>query len=445
MNEIVTTEILAEGNCFEQNETEIVIKVNNNNAILKKCKNIYSPGEEIVSPLYFNNITEYNLQKEYTSKIIKKLKLSKLKNTINPKLEKKSIVKITSDEEILTEGNCFKQETEICFKMKEVDSVLVKKQLNYKITNTEEYIHHRKNVYKTTIDKVEYQSDININDITLFFENNSRKENDSSNSKREDIIFFILSGKIPGEWLINCKKWYKIYTELNKIMNILTNYRKYKITKKGGRKSNHDFELEIESSNNIETINLEFKHNCNKICNLPQFANISCEFFVDKKYSEFFYDNYIEKIYDIYNEIERIDKMSYMKYVHGTNYGNNFFKQLYDYDNINDVKKREKQKLVKKSIQEYLNIVKLDIDAINKKLLEQNNKVFILWDKKREIFIKEQFNKKDITITRYSHIKNNNTIVLNTESDKTVNMLLRWKNRIGILNPAWQISLKLLK
>jgi hypothetical protein len=69
----------------------------------------------------------------------------------------------------------------------------------------------------------------------------------------------------------------------------------------------------------------------------------------------------------------------------------------------------------------------------------------MLWDKKRETFIKEQFDKKDITITRYSHIKNNNTIVLNTESNKTVNMLLRWKNRIGILNPAWQISLKLLK
>jgi len=328
--------------------------------------------------------------------------------------------------------------------MKGVDSVLVKNKLNFKTTNIDELITPR-NVYKNTFDKKDYNKNININDITLFFENNDRKKNDINNSKREDIIFLILSGKVPSEWLKYCKKWDKIYTELNKFMNVLTNYRKYKIIKKGGRKSNYDFELEIINSNDIEMINLEFKHNCDKICNLPQFANISCQYFVDKTYSEFFYDNYIEKIYDIYNDIARIDKTLYMKHVHTTNSSHSFFKQLYDYDNINDVKKREKQKLVKKSIQEYLNIVKLDIDSINKKLLEQNNKVFILWDKKREIFVKEQFNKKDITVTRYSHIKNNNTIVLNTETNKTVNMLLRWKNRIGILNPAWQISLKLLK
>jgi len=95
MNEIISIEVLAEGSCFKEDETEIVIKVNNNNSILKKCQNTYSPGEEIASPLYFNNITEYNLQKEYTSKIIKKLKLSKLKNTINIKPEKKSIDIIT--------------------------------------------------------------------------------------------------------------------------------------------------------------------------------------------------------------------------------------------------------------------------------------------------------------------------------------------------------------
>ena len=35
-----------------------------------------------------------------------------------------------------------------------------------------------------------------------------------------------------------------------------------------------------------------------------------------------------------------------------------------------------------------------------------------------------------------------NTIVCSTKSDTKVNMLLRWRNHAGILNPAWQISLK---
>ena len=68
-----TVEILAEGECFKEHENEIIIKVNNDTAILKKSGNIYSSGEELPSPLYFNDITSFNLRKEYTSKKIKKI------------------------------------------------------------------------------------------------------------------------------------------------------------------------------------------------------------------------------------------------------------------------------------------------------------------------------------------------------------------------------------
>ena len=84
-----TVEILAEGECFKEHENEIIIKVNNDTAILKKSENIYSSGEELPSPLYFNDITSFNLRKEYTSKKIKKIKSLKINVKITEKCKNK--------------------------------------------------------------------------------------------------------------------------------------------------------------------------------------------------------------------------------------------------------------------------------------------------------------------------------------------------------------------
>lgn len=66
LNSDETVEILAEGRCFKENENEIIIKVNNNDTILKKT-DIYTSGEGI-SPLYFIDVSFFNSRKEYTSK-----------------------------------------------------------------------------------------------------------------------------------------------------------------------------------------------------------------------------------------------------------------------------------------------------------------------------------------------------------------------------------------
>jgi predicted secreted protein len=45
---------------------------------------------------------------------------------------------------------------------------------------------------------------------------------------------------------------------------------------------------------------------------------------------------------------------------------------------------------------------------------------------------------------KFHSIKNGNTIVLQSAANPstTFHLLLRWRNHKGILNPAWQISLK---
>lgn len=101
-------ETLAEGKCFKSEETEIYIKVNNANAILfkgqslsKNDRMIYSEGEELPVPTYFNKITEFNMKKEYTLKKINKLKelqdFKKSKNDIkNKEIPKETLLDIVN-------------------------------------------------------------------------------------------------------------------------------------------------------------------------------------------------------------------------------------------------------------------------------------------------------------------------------------------------------------
>jgi hypothetical protein len=44
-------------------------------------------------------------------------------------------------------------------------------------------------------------------------------------------------------------------------------------------------------------------------------------------------------------------------------------------------------------------------------------------------------------LTHVEGVKNGNTIVVVSKAGTKHNMLLRWKNHLGILYPAWQISL----
>ena len=149
------------------------------------------------------------------------------------------------------------------------------------------------------------------------------------------------------------------------------------------------------------------------------------------------YFSQIEKLYDIVKPTRE----EYIKYIHCSKYSNHlFFETLYDVEDFDLNKKKEKKKIVNESIFEYLEIVKINFDDLTNKLQEtQYNKFFILWNKKD--FIIDKINENELKILNIIEIKNKNTLVLKTNSNTQIKMLLRWKNHAGILYPAWQISL----
>jgi len=157
---------------------------------------------------------------------------------------------------------------------------------------------------------------------------------------------------------------------------------------------------------------------------------------------------YIPNICKLYN-IQVPEKEKYLKYIHTTNYSNlsGFSDYLYEHDkkcNKKCMNCNKRIEYVRKSIETFLNTNTksiIDIPCLNKKFLEtQQDKIFFCWDMNN--FNIDYISNKELNCLTINNIKNNNTIVLNTESASRIHMLLRWKNHLGVLLPAWQIKLK---
>lgn len=268
---------------------------------------------------------------------------------------------------------------------------------------------------------------IRIEDIYLFYIINKKEDNDSNNRIRENIIYGILSNSINEEWYLKEEKWREIKKSLiNTIIDT-----DFKIELKGGRNCNYDFIINEKK--------IEFKYNCSSITKYPQFLSINSNNFIkDDGYSAYFYDNYLDKIANLI-KIPLPDKNSYLKHVHNNNYNSlPFFTEL----KANETKiKEEKKKIVIESIHKYLkeNLI-LDISAINNYFREkEKDKYYLLF--KNGKFNYDYIKKDELEIIDIKEIKNKNTLILNTKSNSYISMLLRWKNHLGILFPAWQISL----
>ena len=104
---------------------------------------------------------------------------------------------------------------------------------------------------------------------------------------------------------------------------------------------------------------------------------------------------------------------------------------------------KEKQKLTAQSITQWLeeNYKKLDLEELSKEFIRsQENKVFLLWNK--DTFTIDKFEKDELeVITIIGLNKQKNSIIVNSKKIQ-YSMLLRWKNHLGVLKPAWQISMK---
>ena len=288
---------------------------------------------------------------------------------------------------------------------------------------------------------------IKIEDINMFYDTKQlKKDNDKNNKIRESILLHIGNNKIPEEWFSN-EKWSKLKESFINITKSLISddYDHITVEQKAGRNFNYDFIINFidKSDKLIVSRNVEFKYNCESITKCPQFLNrASKEFVKSYCYAEFFYDNYIKEICVLADipEEEIIDKATYMKYIHNMKCDIDFFKKLRNKEK--EIKKAKKE-VVDRSIYEYLLYfanIEIDIEAINTYLSErQSDKHYILY--KNGIFYKDYIKKEELTLLSVKEIKNNNTIVFNTESNSTIEMLLRWKNYAGVLYTGWQVKL----
>lgn len=287
---------------------------------------------------------------------------------------------------------------------------------------------------------------IKYTDINLFHIKNIKADNDKINKKREEILYSIGKNKLPNEWYEKSILWNNLNINFNEIVKKTSdyNYNNYNIILQGGKKNNYDFDIIYYNKLNeiLDTKKIEFKYNCKNITKYPQFLSISSKNFIkDRGYAEYFYDNSLNKIVELSKNITSIpSKKDYLKYIHTTNYNNhNLFKELKENEHNFKI---EKKCIVDNSISNYINNeLILDINSINNLLKnKQQNKHYILYY--NGLFYNDYIKNEELEVINIEKIKNNNTLVLSTNTKSKINMLLRWKNRAGILYPAWQISLK---
>jgi len=258
---------------------------------------------------------------------------------------------------------------------------------------------------------------------------------------------------IPEKWYTLYIDWYTLKNNIKDYLynviryrHIIEEYDKVTCEIKAGRQHNYDFEINYYNGDKMLTSEkIEFKFGIDKITAGPQFLSLSSKF--NTKYAEYFYDNYVGKISELYN-IDKIDRETYLKYVHGNEYHKNRWFQ-YIYDNEEKYIK-EKKILTDESIHNYvLQIYKnneLDIDELrNKFVATQNEKIYMCC--KNYTFYFDTIDRDELYITylKMKTLKNNkeyyNTIICKTDTDTEYHMLLRWRNHAGILLPAWQIKI----
>lgn len=286
-----------------------------------------------------------------------------------------------------------------------------------------------------------------VSDIDVMTQIADRNKNDANNKKRELILSTVLTlgdsylnDPVYGErWKDLQQKW---KTTLDRICDKV--YDRIIIDTKAGRGHHYDFHVTyINGDTTVDEKMVEFKHNCSDISLLPQFLSLpDKQDVMESSYASYFYDHYLAKYVTCDPEItcDIPSKENYMKMVFSTNYDiHPFFRQLYDRDTFF---KKLKDDVVNESIAKYLTSYHstLDITKMSEKFkLTQKDKIFILWDLQQ--FHIDRIEDHELTIITNEGVKNNNTIVLKSNTC-IYQMLLRWRNHKGVLLPAWQISMR---
>jgi len=290
-----------------------------------------------------------------------------------------------------------------------------------------------------------------VEDIKPFFDSNTRAENDATNKIREGVLKVIdnppqeyLNHKVHGErWCTLHREWKNILKQVAKDTGIRV-YTHTNTKIKAGRTHNYDIMVSYYDENKVvDTRKIEFKKGGSIIDDQPQFLSLQAKFgLFSETYDVFFYKNYLTKYlaYDTGITQPIPSREEYVKCVTSVNYSiTPFFAQLKERELFFQ---EEKNKVVNDSITDYLTRYgnTIDLASFSEKVkTTQTDKIYILWSNGK--FSIDKIRDEEMSGMTFDSIKNGNVLQLKT-GNTTYGLLLRWRNHKGILNPAWQISLK---
>ena len=282
-----------------------------------------------------------------------------------------------------------------------------------------------------------------------------RSENDENNKKRENIIEWIINKKVPNDYYISSSEWLHHKTEIELFIKKLCKLRGidqcYDISceKKAGRSNNYDFKITI---NKTEIFKVEFKFNAKHIKNSPQFVSPGKPSnFLDSSYEEYWYTNFLVHILDRFN-LQKPEKNIYVKEINATSpkcvqalrdkykRGLNFKTNPYSGGNVNDLDFYETMcTCSKESIRNFIEEHGIKKELLTQYLLKtQQDKYYMLY--KDGSYHLETVNMNDYDITEIIKESKYSRYIGKTKSGKSLKILLRWKNCLGVAYPAFQIK-----
>jgi len=299
---------------------------------------------------------------------------------------------------------------------------------------------------------------IHVSDITSFFVSSTRDKNDEMNKRREKVLPLVHTS--PQEFLEHPEygeKWRIVTQEWKTIVNKVTldtgvpEHTSTQLEGKGGRGCHYDYKLNYyKDTTLVASRKLEYKKGGSTLSKQPQFLSLQVKFgLFSVTYDEFYYDHYLAKYIacDMGIKEDVPARSVYLEKVTSTTSKVPFFVQLKEREPYSQ---KEKKAVVQESIRDYLKqyAKELNIKGFSEKVKEtQMDKHYLLWNKGK--FCYDRLLEHEMSNMTYHSIKNGNTIqiqsgsTLQIQSGSTMySLLLRWRNHQGILNPAWQISLK---
>jgi hypothetical protein len=287
-----------------------------------------------------------------------------------------------------------------------------------------------------------------MSQIDLFFASSSgtgRDNNDKSNKIREQILMNGFNGK-TAEFCNDPEhgaKWRHVKDSFESSLRALGGEGSMNVIARGGRNYNYDFEVVRSDC----THKVEFKFGGNSVESLPEFFNPAAnKAFHPELYADLFYTDHLPAIADLYG-LTPPPKEDYMRHVYKNTSKHPFFVAFRAAESARPDLYSKKGKLVAASITAYLEKVKneTNLELLTEEFMRsQSGKHFLIWSNGE--FHHDSISDAELTAKSVVGVRNGNILVIQSAEPKTRHeMLLRWKNHLGVLFPAWQISMRRAK